>query len=230
MRSKKDKDEVAYIRKAARILDYAYKVGKEIVQPGISEADVYREVNSELSRRFEPTTAASGNYLSGGRSLKLGYPARNPSERKFRTGDTLLLDLQTQVEHYWGDTARTFVVGRPSSKQKDALRLLISAKKIAEKVLEPGVKGRVVYDALTKEILNANYPDLPHHGGHGLGLECQEPPFILRESDGELQEGSVCAIELGVYRGNTGGIRIEDDYVVTDSGFEKLSRFPLETF
>jgi Xaa-Pro aminopeptidase len=144
-----------------------------------------------------------------------------------RNGDTVVLDLQAASNNYWSDLCRTFVIGKPSKKQLEAAEVILAAKKRAEEVLRPGTKGkdvyRVVNDELTKK---GGFPSLPHHAGHTIGLDDQEPPWFLPNEEGTLEEGSVAVVEPGVYVPSTGGMRMEDAYVITRSGCEKISRFP----
>jgi Xaa-Pro dipeptidase len=226
LRKTKGKDELASIREAAQRLDIAYGVAKPRATVGRSEMDLYREVNSEFFNRFGPDDLAKGEYSSGERTLGLGWP---PTHKTIRDGETIILDLQTSSANYWADTARTFVAGKSSEKQERILSVLLEAKRKAEALLKPGTKGKEIHRAVFQEISNAGYAGLfPHQAGHGLGLEDQEPPFFLPSSEDQLEEGVACAIEPGIYEPSVGGIRIEDNYIITKDGFETISKFPFE--
>jgi len=167
-----------------------------------------------------------GDFISGERTIET---SGSPTNRELERGDTMIVDLQTVCDNYWADITRTFAVGRPSKRQLKVWKALTEAKAAAESVLKPGALAGDLYKAARKVIDKAGYGDsFPHHVGHGIGLESQEPPFILPNSTEQLKEGVVCAIELGIYDGSTGGIRVEDDYLITEEGFEKLSQFPME--
>jgi Xaa-Pro aminopeptidase len=97
-----------------------------------------------------------------------------------------------------------------------------------EALLRPDVRGCDIYEAVREEIVTAGYGQYsPDHVGHGIGLEDQEPPFFLPCSKDELEEGVVCAIEPSIFEPNTGGIRIEDNYIITRDGYEKISHYPI---
>jgi Xaa-Pro dipeptidase len=231
MRKTKGRDEVELHRKAARKIDFSYMVASKAIKADIREADVYAAINCAVAKKFGPFEnlephLVTGDYVSGARTLGMGGP---PTERKIKTGETLILDLQACEKGYWADTARTFVVGkRPLDKQKKLFRALLNAKRAGEEILKPGTKCGEIYRLVSKQISLAGYGDhLPHHAGHGLGLDDQEPPFFIPASQEKLEEGVVCALEPGIYNRESGGMRIEDNYVITKDGFEKLSKFPL---
>jgi Xaa-Pro aminopeptidase len=226
MRNSKGKDEVESLERAARIVDHSYKVARQEAKVGNTELDVYGEVNADSFRKFGPFAWVVGDYASGERSLQMGGP---PTRRKMRRGDTIILDLQAPFGNYWSDLCRTFVVGgAPNRAQEKALSLLKEAKSAAEEVLLPGTKGKEVYEAVCDVLERGGYPRLPHHAGHGIGLDDQEPPWFIPVEERRLEVGSVCVVEPGIYRKDSGGIRIEDQYVIAEGGPRKLSRFPLD--
>jgi Xaa-Pro dipeptidase len=225
MRKIKGRDEIECVADAARRLDRAYSVSSPEVKKGNSEVDLYNAANAEFVMRYGPSARALGDYVSGSRAIEMGGP---PTRRKIKSGETVILDLQTASDGYWADTARTFVAGRPSANQENALEVVLKAKRKAESVLHPGTKGKEVYKVVSAEISKSGLSvKLPHHAGHGIGLEDQEPPFFLSNSEEVLREGMVVALEPGVYARSSGGIRVEDDYVIERDGFTRLSRFPL---
>ncbi|MBI3023440.1 MAG: Xaa-Pro peptidase family protein [Thaumarchaeota archaeon] len=224
MRRTKGRDEIDNLKKATHMIDYAYEFAKRNARAGRSELDIYREMNYRTFAKYGPFGWIIGDHVSGERSLAVGGWA---TPRRFRKTDTIVLDLQAAHKNYWSDLCRTFVVGKPSKKQERAHDVLIKAKERAEETLEPGTKGREIYEAVTGEIERAGYPRLPHHAGHTIGLDDQERPWMIPGEDEELEEGMVCVVEPGIYTSQTGGIRIEDCYVITKTGHERVSRFPL---
>lgn len=225
MRKSKGRDEIANLKGATGMIDYAYRYAEINSKIGKTEVDVYREMNYETFKKYGPFGWIIGDHASGERSLDVGGW---PTERKFRRGDTIILDLQASYNNYWSDLCRTFVIGsKQSKKQLHVLETLMRAKERAEELLRPGTKGSELYNACNEEITKAGYPKLPHHAGHSIGLDDQEPPWFLPESDDELVEGAVCVLEPGIYIKETGGIRIEDAYVITRKGHETISNYPL---
>jgi Xaa-Pro dipeptidase len=226
MRFVKSHDEVKKIKEGCRWLDEAHRVIKPMMQEGVTEISICARVQETLFNRTGRTQLVLGDYLSGERTLEIsGYPTK----RELRRGDTMIVDLQTTCEQYWADTTRTFTVGKPTQQQTRIWNVLIKARKAVELILKPGTLARDVYKAAFGVINRAGYGGLfPHHVGHGIGLDSQEAPFFLVNSRERLENGVVCAIEPGIYHKGIGGIRLEDVYLITEDGFDRLSTFPLE--
>jgi Xaa-Pro aminopeptidase len=225
MRYSKGRDEVGYLERATEMLDYAYATARRSTKVGRSELDVYAEVNAQSFRKYGPFGLVVGDYASGERSVATGGL---PTSRRMKKGETIILDLQTSSNNYWSDLCRTFVVGgKANGAQESVLSMLKRAKEAGESVLAPGTRGREVYSAVCEVLEKAGHPRLPHHAGHGVGLDDQEPPWFIPGEERKLEEGLVCVLEPGIYGKKTGGIRIEDEYIVTKKGPKKLSRFPL---
>ena len=226
MRNSKGRDEIENLRAATGMLDFAYKFAQLNSRRGKTELDIYREMNYHTFEKYGPFGWIIGDHVSGERSLEVGGWATG---RSFRSGDTVVLDLQASHDNYWSDLCRTFVIGKkPTSDQRRVHETLKRALRRAEQLMRPGVKGGEIYSAASDEITKAGYPKLMHHAGHSIGLDDQEPPWFIPGSGQELKEGSVCVVEPGVYMQSAGGIRIEDAYVITRNGNEKISRYPLD--
>ena len=226
MRVVKDHHEIEKISEGSRLLDKAHRMIKPLIREGMREISICATVQETLFKQTGRTQLVLGDYISGERTLEI---SGSPTKRKLRRGETMIVDLQTTCEQYWADTTRTFTVRKPNQNQLKVWRVLIEARNAVELVLRPGTLARDVYKAAYSVISRAGYGGLfPHHVGHGIGLESQEAPFFLANSAEQLKEGVVCAIEPGIYDKSIGGIRIEDDYLVTADGFERLSLFPLE--
>jgi len=223
MRKSKGTDEIDNLTSATGMIDFAYKVAQKNSRLGNTEIDVYRRVNFKTFEKYGPFGWIVGDHASGERSLLVGGLA---TDRKFKKGDTIILDLQTTCNNYWSDLCRTFVIGKkPSGKQEKVAETLSKALDQAQDVLKPGTKGKEIYHAVNGVITEAGYPKLPHHAGHSIGLDDQEPPWFLPNSEDTVEEGSVVVVEPGVYTEETGGIRIEDAFVITKKGAEKISKY-----
>lgn len=221
-RKTKGSDELANLREATQRLELAYKVARENIEVGKTEMELCRDVMSDSIMRHGPFEFSRGDtWLSGERTMQVGGP---PTNRRFCEGDSVVLDLQSVVNNYWADGARTYVVGEPNSKQEEIFKTILEAKRKAESHLRPGGACSDVYNAVAKQIEKAGYSGLfPHHAGHGLGLEDQEGPFFIPGSKEKLEEGVVCTIEPGIYHDSFGGFRDEDTYIITKDGFEKIT-------
>src|SRR5581483_6745497 len=125
-----------------------------------------------------------------------------------------------------GDTTRTFCLGTPTPEQERVHAALVRGLEAAEQVARPGATGAQVFAALVRPIIEAGYGTLRAHGGHCIGLEHTERPFIIPGEDMPLEEGMVFALEPGVYLSEIGGLRVEDNYVMTADGPKVLSHYP----
>jgi Xaa-Pro dipeptidase len=221
-RKTKGSDELANLRSATERLELAYKTARENIGVGKTEIELCQAVMSESIRHHGPFEFSRGDtWLSGERTLEVGGP---PTNRRFREGDSVVLDLQSVKNNYWADGARTYVVGKPNSKQEEIFKTVLEAKRKAESHLHPGGACSDVYKTVASEIEQAGYSGLfPHHAGHGLGLADQEGPFFIPGSKEKLEEGVVCTIEPGIYHPKYGEFRDEDTYIITHDGFEKIT-------
>jgi Xaa-Pro aminopeptidase len=113
--------------------------------------------------------------------------------------------------------------GDPTNEQQMLFRLCEAAMTGGENALQPGVRAADVYAAVSRPLEEAGYGALPHHAGHGIGLGHPEPPILVPESEDILEVGDVVTLEPGMYVESIGGMRIENNYLITEDGAEKLS-------
>jgi Xaa-Pro dipeptidase len=225
LRVTKGSDELMNLREATQRLEAAYKIAKRSITEGKSEIELCRDVMSDSILRHGPFEFSRGDtWISGPRTLEVGGP---PSDRRFKRGESIILDLQSTYHNYWADGARTYIVGEPNERQEQLFGIILSAKRKAEGLLKPGARCSDVYEAVAEEIEGAGYSGtFPHHAGHGLGLEDQEAPFFIPGSREKLAEGAICTIEPGIYHPKIGGFRDEDTYLITADGFKRLTTPP----
>lgn len=218
----KGEDELRNLREATERLDLAYEIARTNIAVGKSEIELCRDVMSDsISRHGSFEFSRGDTWISGERTLQMAGP---PSDRRFREGDSIILDLQSVAKGYWADGARTYIVGKATEEQERIFNALLEAKRKAEELLKPGTACKDVYNIVAKEIDNAGFSGMfPHHAGHGVGLEDQEAPFFIPGSKQKLEKGVVCTIEPGIYNPHVGGFRDEDTYIITADGFEKIT-------
>jgi len=223
LRIRKDPDEVALIREAGRVATDALERTIACVRPGLTELAVcgilernLRDAGSE-AHPFPPIVAA------GPRSA---LPHARASNEVILTGDILLLDFGATVGGYCSDITRTFVVGAASQRQREVFEVVRAAQELAIDGLRAGMTGKEG-DALARGWIEAQGlgGEFGHGLGHGIGLEVHEAPRLSRMAEDSLPEGSVVTIEPGVYVPEWGGVRIEDDVLVTATGAELLTGF-----
>ena len=216
LRARKDPDEVAQIRAAGAIAMAALTATLADVRAGMTDLQVcgrleraLREAGSE-AHPFPPIVA------SGPRSA---LPHARASTRPIAAGDFLLLDFGASAGGYCSDVTRTVVVGRADERQRATYEAVRDAHRAAVDGVRAGLTGRAA-DALARSVLEARgMADFFGHGlGHGIGLEVHEAPRLSRLAEDPLPIGAVVTIEPGVYLAEWGGVRIEDDVLLTADG------------
>ena len=146
-----------------------------------------------------------------------------------KSGDLLLLDFGANVHGYRSDITRTFVVGEASSKARKIYETVLKANCLAIDAIQAGMTG-IDADAVARDfITEAEFGENFGHGlGHGIGMEVHEVPSLSPLSKDTLETGMVVTVEPGIYFTGFGGVRIEDDVVITDTGCEIITAFPKE--
>ncbi len=223
VRSVKDDCEIENIERAVRIAEKCIETVSNMVKPGIREIDIEAQL-CKLAIEHESWFAFKPIVASGPNSA---YPHHVSTSRRIRSGDFVVIDFGVKFKCYCSDITRTVYVGYPTSEVRDLFNAVYEAHSSALKLLKPGTETREV-DGHVREVLREYNLDkyFIHSTGHGIGIECHEYPSISRLSNEKLEIGNVITIEPGVYFRSRCGIRIEDDYVITSSGFRKLTRIP----
>ncbi|MCS7145418.1 MAG: Xaa-Pro peptidase family protein [Nitrososphaerota archaeon] len=222
MRSVKDEDEIELIRRSCELADKAYIKAKTLVTPGRTEVEIYSEIHRELSRLVGTFQYFAGDFVSGERTVEVGGP---PTTRVIKEGEPFIFDLWITTQEYWSDTCRTFAVGgRPREEIRRLHSLVLRALERGVETLKLGVTGAQVYGAIRGVFKEAGYGEhFPHHAGHGIGLDGQEPPFFIPGSKEALRPGMVVTLEPGLYVPGVGGVRIENNFLVTEDGPKLLT-------
>ena len=223
LRRRKDPEEVHSIKKAGLLAYEAYKEVLGAVGEGMTE----KEFNALLEYTLKKM-GAEGGWKGAGFIVASGersaLPHGAPTDRAFKRGDIVTVDFGATVDGYMSDLTRNFSLGPLSPQGRDIQDTLLEAHDRAADALRPGAEARAV-DAVARDLVIArgwgNY--FPHGLGHGLGLEVHEAPRLSPLSKDVLEEGDVVTIEPGIYIEGWGGMRIEDDYLVTEGGAVCLS-------
>jgi len=227
MRRVKDADELAIMRKATQICDAMFRVAREITRPGIDEIELFSQLQSTaVMEAGEPLTALLGNDYACG--CMGGLPRAG---RKADAGELYIVDVGPAYRGYFGDATRTLAVdrGRATDAQMCAWESLSEALRIVERIARPGVRCREIFETIGAHVHRTHGVGLAHHLGHGIGAQPHEFPHLNPHWDDTLQEGEVICIEPGIYSDELrGGIRLENEYLVTSKGLENLIDSPLD--
>lgn len=226
LRRVKDDDEVAVVRACCRSAEAGHAWARQHVQPGISELEVYTGIFQACSLQAKQPVIVYGDFAVSPGSAKRGGM---PTQKVIQAGETLILDFSVILAGYRCDFTNTLVVGaEPTPEQRRLFDLCVESMAAGEKQLRAGVLCQKVYDATRDVFAAAGLADaFPHHAGHGIGLAHPEAPFFVKHSKETLVSGDVVTLEPGLYVDGVGGIRIEHNYLVTDTGFEQLSQQPI---
>lgn len=224
LRLVKTPGEIELLRQAARATDEAFEHILGFIRAGRREIEVALELERLL--RTAGTEGAGFEIIvaSGARSA---MPHGTASTKPIEGGDLVTLDFGARVEGYHADMTRTLAVGRLSDAHTELYEAVRRAQAAALGALAPGKTGREV-DAAARGSLEADGLGefFSHSLGHGVGLEIHEGPRLSKASEQRLEPGMCVTIEPGAYRPGDAGVRIEDLAVVSETGFELLSKSP----
>jgi len=234
LRIQKDEDEIEKMRQAAKIAQDALLATLNSLQEGMSEKAIANELIINLLRfgsdpklPFSPIVAIGENSAN---------PHAVPTDRSLIKGDLLLIDWGAGYEGYFSDITRTFTFGEVDPELIRIGDVVLAANQAGRKAGKAGLDAGAIDRAARAVISEAGYGRaFFHRTGHGLGMEAHEPPYIFGENEFILTSGMTFTVEPGIYLAGKGGVRIEDDVVVTEHGLESLTDLsrevlPLERF
>ena len=222
LRNIKDEEEIKKIKKACSIADKCYKHILKFVKVGMKEI----EVRNEMLRYMMELGASKESFDIIVASGKRGaMPHGVASNKRIKEGDFVTLDFGCINDFYCSDITRTFVMGEPSKEMKHIYDVVHEAQLKGLEVIKPGIKAKDVDFACRDFIDKMGYGDyFTHSTGHGLGIVVHDSLAISPRSETVLKEGMVFTVEPGIYVEGLGGVRIEDDVVVTKDGCEVLTK------
>ena len=221
IRMVKTSDELDKLRATAKLADAGFEYVTSIVRPGMREIDV-----SNLLDAFMRTHGASGpsftTIVLGG--ARAALPHGTASTALLTAGQLVTLDFGYFLAGYTSDMTRTFALGQPDDKLATAYDVVKTAQQAVVDQVKPGAVSADLDQVGRQLITAAGYGEAFNHGmGHGIGLEIHESPLISTHGTEKLVSNSVVTVEPGVYFPGLGGMRIEDDVLVTETGHERLT-------
>ncbi len=224
LREVKGPAELDAMRRAAKLGSEVMTEAFSLIRPGVSELDLAAEIDFRMRRKGASGPSFETIVASGPRSA---LPHAQPTEKRVKKNELVVLDLGVILRHYCSDLTRTVYVGRAPAEVRRWYKAVDQAQAAALETLRAGVAaGRV--DRAARRVLDRSRLGryFVHSTGHGLGIEVHEYPRIGRNQKQEIRAGSVVTLEPGIYLEGIGGIRIEDDVAVHASGIEVLTSAP----
>jgi len=234
LRMCKTHKEIEALKVCHDIVGHAIGQARNRLHEGMKETEISAMIESAIStygvghagvRRARGFAFAVSGPNTGG--VYAWGPYNISTDRVVKQGDLVLVEVDAYADGYWADITRMFVVGGPDQKQKDVMEVILETIDRVKSSLEPGMKASAVNALARKLIQEAGYGDyFPHTIGHGVGFAFHEMPYLIPASHDLLEPGMVLAIEPGIYIPGWGGIRVEDNIVITPEGkTEYLSDF-----
>lgn len=228
LRVAKGLEELAAMRRAVAVAEAAFRAWVPQLRVGMTEKEAAARLTAEVLTRgaealaFEPIVMGGPNAAS---------PHAVPGERPFSPGDWVVVDWGAMVDGYMADITRVVVFGEPAGPLVALHQIVLAANAAGRAAVRPGVQAQMVDAAARAVIETAGYgPQFTHRTGHGLGLEIHEPPYLVAGNALPLAAGMTFTVEPGIYVEGVGGIRLEDDVVVTADGVETLTTLPRDPF
>jgi Xaa-Pro aminopeptidase len=223
LREVKDAGEIAAIERAVGIAERALQRTLELVVPGFTETAVAGILERHLREEGAEGYPFDTIVAAGPRSA---LPHARAANRVLERGDFVLFDFGAIADGYCSDITRTVVLGPASAAQREVHAIVLEANQRASGAIRAGMQGMAA-DALAREYIDGrgHGEAFGHSLGHGIGLEVHEGPRLARTIETSLAAGMVVTIEPGIYLPGWGGVRIEDDVVITDSGARVLTGF-----
>lgn len=222
IREVKDDNEIAIIQKAAEIVDETYEYVLSIAKSGMTEQELKAKLESKMLELGAEGTSFDTIVASGYRGA---LPHGVASEKVIEQGELITLDFGAYYKGYSSDITRTFAIGEPDEKMKEIYQIVLTANQKGIEAAKAGITGKEL-DAVARDyITEQGYGEAFGHSlGHGIGLDVHEGPALSKKSDSLLQQNNCVTIEPGIYVDGLGGVRIEDDILITENGCELFTK------
>ncbi|RFU61928.1 Xaa-Pro peptidase family protein [Bacillus sp. V59.32b] len=217
----KTPSEIKILKEAAQIADAAFTHITQYIRPGLTELEVSNELEFFMRKQGAASSSFDTIVASGYRGA---LPHGVASDKVIEKGELVTLDYGAYYNGYVSDITRTLAVGQPSDELKNIYNIVLEAQLRGMAGIKPGMTGKEA-DALTRNfIAEKGYGEsFGHSTGHGIGLEVHEGPALSVRSETILEPGMAVTVEPGIYVAELGGVRIEDDTIITIQGNESLT-------
>ncbi len=224
LRRLKDISEIEQIKKAISLAESSLEQLADEVRVGMTEKEIALRLEMLLMEKgaekaFSTIAAAGKNSFN---------QHHHNGDTKIKEGDFLLIDFGARCNEYICDITRTFAIKRTDEKMERQYHTALSANKIGISNMVPGYSIREIWDTINDYFQTTEFAETGRIAGHAFGLDIHESPFMRNDNDSTLQSGIVMTMEPGIYILGYGGVRIEDDVLITENGPEVLTSFPKE--
>ncbi|RKX88242.1 MAG: hypothetical protein DRP58_01005 [Spirochaetes bacterium] len=224
LRAVKTKSEIAIIRHAYKIAELGINAALKAIKPGVTEREVAAEIEAAIRKAGAEGTGIDTIVASGPNSRPI---LARSTFRKIEENDLVLLTVAPRYEGYHAAIGRVVLVGNPGEEIESALSTAVEAQEACYKAIKPGIMGRDVEKIGRDIVEEAGLGEYFLYSGiHSVGVIEFEPPILGPGSDEVLKENMVISVDIPMFNTPWGGIRIEDGYLVTKSGVEKLVSLP----
>jgi len=228
LRIVKQDAELDAMRRAVAVAERAFELWLPQLRVGMTEREAAARLIAALlanggdALAFDPIVCGGPNGA---------MPHAHPAHRPFQPGDWVVVDWGAMVDGYVSDITRMVVFGEPSAPLAEVHEIVLRANEAGRAAVAPGVEAQAVDAAARAVITAAGYgPRFTHRTGHGLGLESHEPPYLVAGNAQVLEPGMTFTVEPGIYLDGVGGVRIEDDVLLTPDGVQTLTALSRSPF
>ena len=224
VRMKKDLQEQVLMIESSKINDAVMEEIIPFIQEGVSEKQLAKKLDELF---FNHHSTCYGAIVAFGKNA--ADPHHENDDTPLRKGDCVLIDMGCVYKGYCSDMTRTFAIGDPGEKLKEIYQVVLDAQLAVIDAAKPGMTG-VQLDAVARDYISKHgYGEaFGHSTGHGIGLEIHEGPNVSSRAEKQFVPGNVITDEPGIYLPGIGGVRIEDDLLITEDGNRVLTRSPKE--
>lgn len=221
LRMVKTKEELIKLRRNFALTDVGHQAAAQTMRAGLREIDVWTAVHAAINQE-------AGERIPLGNDCVVGYRTPNniggwPLDYEIKPDTSLILDLSTIWGGYWSDSCATYFAGEMTSQQATIYQTVREALDFGASLLRPGIKANDIDRQMRDFIEQAGYPVYPHHTGHGVGVSGHEEPRIVPYNETPLQTGMVIMLEPGIYFPGETGVRLEDAFLITHDGAERIT-------
>ena len=226
LRVSKTKEEIKLMKKACEITDQALEYVLDFVKPGVKERDLEILLKNKMIELGADSTWPRFIVASGERGA---MPHGMASDKLIKEGELVTFDIGCFYKGYSSDMTRTVAIGEIDVRLRQIYDIVLEAQKRGVEAARAGITGKELDSVCRDYITGAGYGGYFKHGtGHGLGLDVHENPRVSQTNENPLEQGACVTIEPGIYINGLGGVRIEDDIILTEDGCIVLNKFPKE--